>query len=136
MGKRVQKMDQLTNDAISAFSSGMSYGKYMAMKKDRVVETVVETVAEKNTRLISLGYKPCEMCGTLFLPRTNANKTKYCSDECRRLRKLQGDKNRNKTRTEVAMHLNDGYLFDDRNIGGHGLADKDDYYSAIRGVKL
>lgn len=64
-------MDQLTIDSTNAIKAGMSYGKYMALKKPVNPEPVV------------LGIKhTCQHCGKDFYA-TNRKPRKFCCDSCR-----------------------------------------------------
>ena len=66
-----KKMDKLSRDATDAIKAGMSYGKYMAMKKPTIEEPV-----KKGIRHI------CQHCGKEFyVPHRKT--MKYCSDQCR-----------------------------------------------------
>lgn len=66
-----KEMDQLTKDAVAAHKEGMTYGKYMAMKKPTAIACKPE------------GYKhTCAFCGKEFYSKTKAVRN-YCSDLCR-----------------------------------------------------
>lgn len=69
-----KKMDKLTRDAIDARKAGMTYGKYMAMKKPTIAEPV--PVQEPGVRHI------CLHCGKEFF-ETRRLVRKYCSRRCR-----------------------------------------------------
>lgn len=72
MGRSKKAMDQLSIDASNALKAGMSYGKYMATKKQTSATVPVQS-----------GYKhTCPICGNEFVTNTK-NARKYCSDECK-----------------------------------------------------
>ena len=71
MGKK-KTMDQLSIDASNALKAGMSYGKYMATKKQTSATVPVQS-----------GYKhTCPVCGNEFVTYIK-NARKYCSDDCK-----------------------------------------------------
>ena len=69
-----KNMDKLSQDAAAALAAGMTYGKYMAMKKPIIVEKVpVQPTGYKHT---------CLNCGKEFyVPYRYL--TKYCGRRCR-----------------------------------------------------
>lgn len=67
-----KELTQLDIDSSNAIKAGMSYGKYMAIKK-----------STKTTPQEVVGYKHiCQHCGKEFVSKTRAVR-KYCSDQCR-----------------------------------------------------
>ena len=72
MGKK-KELDQLDIDSSNAIKAGMSYGKYMAMKKPTKI-TPPEVV----------GYRHiCQHCGKEFIAKYKGVR-KYCSEQCRK----------------------------------------------------
>lgn len=74
MGRK-KKMDNLSQCSCDALAAGMSYGKYMAIKKpSKVITTDISTDY----------YHVCQHCGKEFYVPDKRHK-KFCSDRCREL---------------------------------------------------
>ena len=71
-----KKMDQLSKDSCDALAHNMSYGQYMAWKRDHglVSKKPIKTVAGE-------GEGICRCCGKVFT-KTNQYRV-YCSRQCR-----------------------------------------------------
>ena len=64
-------MDQLSRDAVAATKAGLTYGKYMAMRK---------VLAEKKTAEEEAKRRKCILCGHPVPP--GRGRRLYCSAEC------------------------------------------------------
>ena len=77
-------MDKLAQDSTDAIKAGMSYGKYMAMKKP-----VEVTMKDENHYI-------CEFCGKAFYTKYHKGQ-KYCSPECQEKAKDRRQSERKKS---------------------------------------
>lgn len=70
-------LDQLTIDSNNAIKAGLSYGKYMALKKHTNVQSAHKPDPDFD------GYKhTCQYCGKDYVI-FHRRKSKFCSDSCR-----------------------------------------------------
>ena len=101
-------MDQLAKDAIAAQKAGMSYGKYMAtkrqpapevQKKKKTIKKKADAKSEEGVKADGADQKLCQMCGEP-IPAGVKNR-KYCSHECAgRAREQQASESKRRKRQE------------------------------------
>lgn len=76
-----KKIDRLSDDAKAAKLSGLSYGKYVALRHEKQQRNPkMRDERELEAAMLKEGYKKCSVCKRLFMPRTYNNK--YCSVDC------------------------------------------------------
>ena len=77
-GKKKQKLDRLTRDAIAAQEAGMSYGQYKALHPHTPDEDDEEELVIDPDSVVAA----CEYCGEQFVKRKTNTAKRFCCITC------------------------------------------------------